>query len=413
MKSMKSVYLFLLCLLAWSFAKAQEGVNFREISFEEALQQAKAENKLVFMDCYTSWCGPCKTMTKEVFPQKEAGDFFNPRFVCVKYDMEKGEGKELAKKLEVHAYPTFFILRPDGSIQHRLTGGCALPEFIERVKLGLDSSTSLATLNEEYAGGKMDKPKLLTYWQVLNEADEMEKAGKIYQELLGQLSNQEKVQKEYWPLYEDESCRIGSPLFSFLLEHQSELEENVGHEKINRYIYWAYDEAIDAHVRGYGQEDVPPLAELKKQVASLHVDGKEKLTGSIALAEKVAAKDIEKLTAFIVKQAKHLTSAELVSYAHTYFWAKTVTVKPKDASALNKKMAAAVMQHLEAHRDSLSANELSDYITTMAIYIEDDIDQKTYDRLLAISEPVLAQLPDSDGKKQLEYYLQGIRKKMK
>ena len=61
----------------------------------EALAKAKAENKLVFMDCYTSWCGPCKYMTETIFPQEKAGEFFNPKFVCVKFDMEKGEGKEL------------------------------------------------------------------------------------------------------------------------------------------------------------------------------------------------------------------------------------------------------------------------------------------------------------------------------
>ena len=108
---MKHIYTLLLGLWAWSMTMAQEGVNFRDITFEEALKQAKSENKLVFMDCYTSWCGPCKNMADKVFPQKAAGDYFNPRFVCVKYDMEKGAGVELAKKFEVHAYPTFLMIR--------------------------------------------------------------------------------------------------------------------------------------------------------------------------------------------------------------------------------------------------------------------------------------------------------------
>ena len=36
--------------------------NFQDISFSEALKKAKEENKMVFVDCYTSWCGPCKYM---------------------------------------------------------------------------------------------------------------------------------------------------------------------------------------------------------------------------------------------------------------------------------------------------------------------------------------------------------------
>ena len=68
---------------------------------------------LVFVDCYTTWCGPCKMMTEEVFPQKEAGDFFNAHFVNVKFDMEKGEGKELSKQFKIRAYPTFLLLNPE------------------------------------------------------------------------------------------------------------------------------------------------------------------------------------------------------------------------------------------------------------------------------------------------------------
>ena len=76
---MRCIYLLLFCLLAGYGTFAQEGVGFRDITLEEALQQAQTENKLVFMDCYTSWCGPCQEMTKKVFPQKAAGDYFNRR----------------------------------------------------------------------------------------------------------------------------------------------------------------------------------------------------------------------------------------------------------------------------------------------------------------------------------------------
>ena len=65
---------------------AAQGVEFRDLTFGQALEQARTENKLVFMDCYTSWCGPCKNMLKNVFTLPEAGEFMNAHFVCVKYD---------------------------------------------------------------------------------------------------------------------------------------------------------------------------------------------------------------------------------------------------------------------------------------------------------------------------------------
>ena len=100
----------MMCLVLSVMAFAQTGVDFQHLTFDEALAKAKAEKKLVFVDCYTTWCGPCKMMTTKIFPMKEAGEFFNPRFVCVKFDMEQGEGKELENKLGVRAYPSFFII---------------------------------------------------------------------------------------------------------------------------------------------------------------------------------------------------------------------------------------------------------------------------------------------------------------
>ena len=77
-----------------------QGIEFMDNEpWSKVLQRAKEQNRLIFMDCYTVWCGPCKGLAQDVFPQKQVGDFFNAHFVNVKYDMEKGEGPELAKKL--------------------------------------------------------------------------------------------------------------------------------------------------------------------------------------------------------------------------------------------------------------------------------------------------------------------------
>ncbi|MFR8082587.1 MAG: thioredoxin family protein [Odoribacter splanchnicus] len=100
---MKKLIPLMMCLVLSVMAFAQTGVDFQHLTFDEALAKAKAEKKLVFVDCYTTWCGPCKMMTTKIFPMKEAGEFFNPRFVCVKFDMEQGEGKELKNKLGVRA----------------------------------------------------------------------------------------------------------------------------------------------------------------------------------------------------------------------------------------------------------------------------------------------------------------------
>lgn len=66
-----------------------QGIEFFHGTYEEALQKARAEGKQIFVDVYTSWCGPCKMMAKNVFTRQEVGDYYNNKFVCLKLDAEK------------------------------------------------------------------------------------------------------------------------------------------------------------------------------------------------------------------------------------------------------------------------------------------------------------------------------------
>lgn len=81
-------------LAAWTVSPASaQGIQFAEgKTFQQLVDSAKQTGKMLFVDCYTKWCGPCKMMARDVFPSKICGDYINPRFVSAKFDMEEGEG---------------------------------------------------------------------------------------------------------------------------------------------------------------------------------------------------------------------------------------------------------------------------------------------------------------------------------
>lgn len=142
--------------------------NFNEgKTFQQILDQAKAEGKPVFIDCYTSWCGPCKQMATKVFPQKEAGDYFNSKFVCWKVDMEKGEGPKLAKKYDVAAYPTFLIVNSDGSLKATQVGSAPLEQFIKTIDGLLNDEKGLPWYQQQFKEGNRDEAFLKDYMDML------------------------------------------------------------------------------------------------------------------------------------------------------------------------------------------------------------------------------------------------------
>lgn len=132
-----------------------DGIAFRVLSFSEALKRAEVEDKLLFVDCFTTWCGPCKRLSKVVFKDSLVADYFNRHFVNLKMDMEKGEGVELRKKYGVHAYPTLLFINSSGEVVYRLVGAEDAPELLKKVKLGVESG-GLSGLKKRYEAGDRD-----------------------------------------------------------------------------------------------------------------------------------------------------------------------------------------------------------------------------------------------------------------
>lgn len=93
-----------------------EGIQFMEADWNKALAEAKKQNKLIFLDAYASWCGPCKQLKKNTFPDKEAGEYFNNNFINIAIDMEKGDGPALSEKYSITAYPTLIITDARGQM---------------------------------------------------------------------------------------------------------------------------------------------------------------------------------------------------------------------------------------------------------------------------------------------------------
>lgn len=311
---MKKLFTLTAALLCSVMLFAQ-GVNFQNLTYAEALEKAKAENKLVFVDCYTSWCGPCKMMTNEVFPQKEAGDYFNPLFVCVKFDMEKGEGVELAKKFGVRAYPTFLIIRPDGTVQHRVVGGGDLQGFIERVAKGLDEKTSLLYLDEKYESGKMKKKELAVYYEALQDAYEQDKAQKIYDELAAQLTEKDKLKADYWSLVS--TAKVGSDDFNLILANLPKFEKNIGKEKLDEYLYESYASILSNYiVYGNKPRKIMALEEVKKQIDALNIAQKQELLDAYEVAEIGVKGDKGRLLDLFEKKAGE-NSADLARMIST------------------------------------------------------------------------------------------------
>lgn len=116
----------------------ETGINFKTMSFADALKLAKKENKIIFIDAYTSWCGPCKMMSARTFTDANVGQYFNDKFINLKVEMEKdADGPEIARRYKIQAYPTLLFINGDGKLVHSILGFRDASAFLAETQAGL------------------------------------------------------------------------------------------------------------------------------------------------------------------------------------------------------------------------------------------------------------------------------------
>ncbi|NJB87095.1 thiol-disulfide isomerase/thioredoxin [Lewinella marina] len=144
----------LLALLLVSSALSAQGIQFFEGSWDEALAKAAAEDKLIFVDAYAEWCGPCKVMAANVFPDAEVGTFFNANFVNVQYDMEKPESAAFREFHRAPAFPTLLFIDANNEPVHRVIGARRAPQLLDDARTALERVDNLDALQKDYDAGQ-------------------------------------------------------------------------------------------------------------------------------------------------------------------------------------------------------------------------------------------------------------------
>lgn len=199
---MKKLVVALLLLSPVLLFAQNDGIQFTEgMSWSQVKAKAKAENKYIFMDCFTTWCGPCKYMSANIFPMKSVGDMMNKNFVAVAVQLDTTEkdndfikswyqdGHDIANDYKVKAYPTYLYFSPDGKLVHRAVGSSPADEFLTKATNALNPAKQYYTLLAKYNAGKKDSGFLRSMALTALDAYDMETANKVAKDYLATQPN--------------------------------------------------------------------------------------------------------------------------------------------------------------------------------------------------------------------------------
>jgi len=294
MTKIKSFVFILLALFVFnsnSFAQSDSnnekssGIHFEHSSWEDILSKAKKENKLIFIDAYTTWCGPCKMMAKNVFTDAEVGTLFNQNFINVKLDMEKELGLSLKSKLNVTAYPTLIFVDSNVDIEHKAVGALPKADFLKFGNEVLGSAMKLSDYNEVYEKDGISNFKFLVdYLKILKSAGENAKLKQVVMTYFEKLESAKLLEKENWELFKEYIHTIENKAFLYLLKHREKFEATYNAKEVQDKIYYTC-------LRQGNQ-----LCD--KQESGKYILNTERKIQLIALLEKYKIKDRAKIVAY-------------------------------------------------------------------------------------------------------------------
>jgi thioredoxin-related protein len=135
---MKNILFLLITLVSITTASAQKEIKW--ISMNDALAAQAQNPKLIFIDMYTTWCGPCKLLDRNTFSNADVIDYINEYYYAVKFNAEgeepvsymnetfgnpsydpakanrRNSQHQFARHLGIRAYPTLAFLDQKGAL---------------------------------------------------------------------------------------------------------------------------------------------------------------------------------------------------------------------------------------------------------------------------------------------------------
>lgn len=133
-----------------------QGIEFFKGDYNAALEKAKQEGKMLFVDFYADWCGPCKRLAKDVFTLEAVGNYFNEKFVSIQIDAENPANRQVVKQNKVRSYPTLAFFDADGKLRSRLEGALDGAALIKSAKVVTGEEMSFEEIYTKFKSSKND-----------------------------------------------------------------------------------------------------------------------------------------------------------------------------------------------------------------------------------------------------------------
>lgn len=237
MKMIINTLCMLLLLVPMSMAEA---IVFTEVTtqqeWEEALSKAKANDQLIFVDVYATWCGYCKKMDREVYSQERIGEFYNAKFVNIRLDGEAGIGPEIVKRYEITGFPELLFINAANELISKGVGYIEIEGFYQLGEQAIASWKRLPALQKTLALGNISMEDAIELASLLKAKGNEKEAMATAVKALEKKKLKDLMPYHAWTLISKYAHGLGNPLLQQVVENREKFIYMRGAAAVDEYI---------------------------------------------------------------------------------------------------------------------------------------------------------------------------------
>ncbi|PWB22224.1 thioredoxin family protein [Flavobacterium sp. HTF] len=233
---MRFLYLLFLFVVLQQTVQAQNQFTTDGISYKTALENAKTQNKPVFVMLYADWCPHCNQMKKEVFSDAKVMDFLNENYICIWKNIEKEEGISLKNKFNTKSLPSFLFIDSNETLLYALKGELKNQEFLAEANYALNPKFQLPYLEKEFLADPGNLTKFFAYLNTLKKGKDRTELSIPTHIYLQTQSDAQLISEENWRVIANGVTDINSREFQYVLKHQKEFAAVASQNRVDRKV---------------------------------------------------------------------------------------------------------------------------------------------------------------------------------
>jgi thiol-disulfide isomerase/thioredoxin len=329
----KLLFAALFMVSASAMAQEEKGMHFEhDQNWAEIKAKALAENKFIFVDAFTTWCGPCKMMAANIFPQDSVGAFYNANFINLKVQLDTTkkdndkvkawyqDARDIKQNYKVNVFPTYLFFSPKGELVHRAVGSSEASVFINKGKDALDPDKQYYTLAQRFIAGEKEPSFLLKLANAALQAYEREGIAKYSAAYLA--TQKDLLTEQNIRFLNDFTQTSKDPGFNLMVKNPAAFNKVLGEGKAeNRIKSIVLQEEVYPVV--YGGGETPNWTDFQKSLSAKYPGLANELVSEAKVIYYNSKGDwtnfCAAFTAHLKAYGKKTSAQELNQYAWTVF----------------------------------------------------------------------------------------------